>query len=101
MRPLCENISIYFLTCARLELFCDLIGCTSGRLFTISWPTAKRVIQIEFIFFKELNDNVKIKMFSDDSSNSESEFYRDEFNFLENEPASDSAEITSDIQDFT
>ena len=27
------------------------------------------------IFFKQLDDNVKVKMFSDDSSHSETEFY--------------------------
>ena len=63
-----------------------------------------------FKFFKQLNDSVKVKMFSDDNSHSESEFYYpDESNFLENEPVSastshnnlknvnKSGEITRDI----
>ena len=40
-----------------------------------------------FKFFKQLNDNVKVKMFFNDSSRSATEFYYlDELNFLENEP---------------
>ena len=76
---------------------CNLTGCTSGQLFTISWPTGQWsyfsdnffVYKGVFNFFKQLNDNVKVKMFSDDSSHSEREFYYpDELNFLENEPVS-------------
>ena len=76
---------------------CNLIGCTSGRLFTISWPAGQKsyfsdnflVYKGLFKFLKQLNDNVKVKMFSDDSFHSESEFYYpDELNFLENEPVS-------------
>ena len=64
-----------------------------------------------FKFFKQLNDKVKVKMFSGDSSHSESKFYYPgELNFLENEPVSastsdnnfkninNSGEITSDIK---
>ena len=85
----------------------------------ISWPAGQKnsfsdnyfVYKGIFKFFKQLNDNVKVKMFSDDSSHSGSEFYYpDELNFLENEPVSastshnnvknvnNSGEITSDIK---
>ena len=98
-------------------IFCNLTGCTSGRHFTISWPAGQKsnfsdnffVYKGVFKFFKQLNDNVKVKMFSDDSSHSEF-YYLDQLNFLENEPVlastshnnfkhvNNSGEITSGIK---
>ena len=88
--------AIYFFICARLELFCDFpqSDCPHERAaFTISSPAGQKsycsdngfVYKGVFKFFKQLSDNVKVKMFSDDSSHSEREFYySDELNFLEN-----------------
>jgi hypothetical protein len=42
-----KNIAFYFLICACLVIFfisCNLIGCRSGQLFTISGPWSKRVL---------------------------------------------------------
>ena len=91
----------------------------AARAGGLSWPEGEKsyfsgnffVYKGVFNFFQQLNDNVKVKMFSDDNSHSESKsYYPDELNFHENEPVSastshnnfknvnNSEEIASDIK---
>ena len=88
-----NNVHLFFL-CARLELFCDFLQSDWLRewaafydilaggpkeFFSDNFFVYKEV----FKFFKQLDHNVKVKMFSDVSSHSESEFYYpDELNFF-------------------